>query len=59
MYILNCIKNIMLGAQYPEEKVRAIMIFLGVTIKTQEQPSPLARVSHMKPSKFKISLIPY
>ena len=36
MYILNCIKNIMLGAQHPEEKARAIMNFLDFTIKNQE-----------------------
>ena len=36
MYILNFIKNLLLSAQYPEEKGRAIMIFLAVTIKNHE-----------------------
>ena len=43
MYIINCIKNIMLSAEHPEEKAMAIMNFLDVTIKNQEWPSPLPR----------------
>ena len=32
IYIFNSIKYVMLCAQYPEEKVRAVMNFLDVTI---------------------------
>ena len=43
MYIISRIKNLMFSAEYPEEKARAIMNFLDVTIKNQEWPSPLPR----------------
>ncbi len=43
MYIINGNKKIVLSAEHPEEKARAIMNFLDGTIKNQEWPSPLPR----------------